>query len=239
MSYTYLQDAGEESSAASFSDITLFAPLKSNPTAAACSCNGSGMACCHDSQSGMTCEPSTGSRGEGELMSSAGDSHARTYPARPKAATDSMEKEADYGQRCAGSLAKFDQNSCSWKTRQCSLWGGLTEYSDTWPRWGIMQHGELLERTAPEHVISGNVSGLLGTPLARMWKNRYWWKRKEPLGNLDELPAMQPEIYGHLAGKQMSLTWLEHHMIMPLGWSDLAPLETGKFQRWLQWHGAC
>jgi hypothetical protein len=76
MSYTYLQDAGDESSAASFSDIILFAPLKSNPTAAACSCNGSGTACCHDSQSGTTCEPSTASLGAGELMSSAEDSLA-------------------------------------------------------------------------------------------------------------------------------------------------------------------
>jgi hypothetical protein len=58
MSYTYLQDAGAESSAESFSDITQFAPLKSSLTAAACSCNGSGTECCHDSPFGMMCEPS-------------------------------------------------------------------------------------------------------------------------------------------------------------------------------------
>jgi len=70
-----------------------------------------------------------------------------------------------------------------------------------------------------------------------MWKNRYWWKRENPLGNLDELPAMQPETYGHLAGEQMSLTWLEHHMIFPLGWTEVKPLAMLKFQEWLRSHG--
>jgi len=56
------------------------------------------------------------------------------------------------------------------------------------------------------------------------------------MGNLDELPATNPEMYGHLAGKQMSLTWLEHHMIFPLGWTDREPLGIHKFQEWQHSH---
>jgi hypothetical protein len=100
-----------------------------------------------------------------------------------------------------------------------------------------MLGGECWERTTLAHDTRGRGCGLLGTPLARMHKNRYWYNRKNPMGNLDELPALTPETYGHLAGKQMSLTWLEHHMIFPLGWTDLRPLETHKFQQWQRSHG--
>jgi hypothetical protein len=39
------------------------------------------------------------------------------------------------------------------------------------------------------------------------------------------------------AGGALNPTWVEWLMGWPLGWTDLKPLEMGKFQQWLQQHG--
>ena len=39
------------------------------------------------------------------------------------------------------------------------------------------------------------------------------------------------------AGGQLNPTWVEWLMGWPLGWTDLRPLEMGKFQQWQQQHG--
>jgi hypothetical protein len=41
------------------------------------------------------------------------------------------------------------------------------------------------------------------------------------------------------AGGQMNPQWVEWLMGWPLGWTDLKPLATAKFQEWRQQHGAC
>ncbi len=40
-------------------------------------------------------------------------------------------------------------------------------------------------------------------------------------------------------GGQLNPTWVEWLMGWPIGWTDLKPLETDKFQEWLQQHGGC
>ena len=40
-------------------------------------------------------------------------------------------------------------------------------------------------------------------------------------------------------GGQLNPTWVEWLMGWPLGWTDLKPLETDKYQQWLQQHGCC
>ena len=45
-----------------------------------------------------------------------------------------------------------------------------------------------------------------------------------------------PEITGVTGGK-LNPTWVEWLMGWPIGWTDLKPLETDKFQQWLQQHG--
>ena len=51
------------------------------------------------------------------------------------------ESEAAYSLRSSGSLAKYDPDSCSWKTCQRSLLGGLEPYLGKWPRWGMTVDG--------------------------------------------------------------------------------------------------
>jgi hypothetical protein len=51
------------------------------------------------------------------------------------------EPTADYGSRWPEPLASFDRDTCSWKTSQYSLAGGLDEFSATWPRSGMIRSG--------------------------------------------------------------------------------------------------
>ncbi len=150
MSYTYLLDAGEESSAESFSDIPVSVLLRLSLTVEKSCSKDSGTKSCQDSQSGMTCEPSTASPGKNSLMSSAVDFPAQILAA-PGLVKESTENKADSGKKWPESFATLDRHSCSWKTRQYSLLGGLEPFLETWPRWGLMQNGECF----PLPMLSG------------------------------------------------------------------------------------
>lgn len=74
-------------------------------------------------------------------------------------AKESKEPSPGSGLSSLGSLAKYDPDSSSWRTPQCSLLGDSDEFSETWPRWGSMRNGECWERTIPAHLTSGTESG--------------------------------------------------------------------------------
>jgi hypothetical protein len=171
MSYTFLQEQGEESSAACFSDIPAFVLSRLSLTAGKSYCNASGTECCQNSQSGMISEHSTGDRGADSLTLCAADSHAKTS-AQPAKAQASTASEADCGERWLGWFAKWDRASCSWKTPQCSLLAGLDEFSGTWPRWGMMRNGVCWELSTPERHTDGSESGFWPTPLSSDWNPR-------------------------------------------------------------------
>ena len=74
------------------------------------------------------------------LISSVEDFRVRTL------ATQESEREltanaADCGQSSIESFASYDPDTSSWRTSQRSLFGGLTEFSETWPRSGMTRNG--------------------------------------------------------------------------------------------------
>lgn len=163
MSYTFLQEQGEEFSAASFLDIPASVLSRLNLTAGESCSSDNAMASCQGSQSGMTCEPSTVNHGGDSLTLCAEGSRARTFP--PRAADqESKESEAAFGGISDGWFAKWDPDSSGWKTRQCSLLAGLDEFSETWPQWGMMQNGVCWERTMWALPIVESASGYWPTP---------------------------------------------------------------------------
>lgn len=93
MSYTYLLESGEESSAECYSDIPAFVPSKSSLSVEKSSCNGNVTESSQNSQSGTTCEHSMGDRGAGKSTASAEASLAKTSPQQVKARV-SAEREA-------------------------------------------------------------------------------------------------------------------------------------------------
>lgn len=148
MSYTYLLDAGEESSAASFSDIPVSVLSKLNLTAERSCSKDSGTGFFPDSQSGMTCEPSMEIHGKEKLTLCVEGSLVKTS-AHQETEQDCKEPKADCGGKWHESFAKFNPQSCSWKIRQLLLFEDLEPSLEIWPKWGLMQNGECWELPMP------------------------------------------------------------------------------------------
>jgi DNA (cytosine-5)-methyltransferase 1 len=111
------------------------------------------------SRFGMTYKPLTETRGEELLTLYLAAFHAPTFPQQEKE-QELMEKPLECGEKWRGSFTKYDQDSCSWKTHQCSLLGDLDEFLETWPQWGLMRDGECWEQRTLEQSIKGTGFGL-------------------------------------------------------------------------------
>jgi len=72
-----------------------------------------------------------------------------------------MEKLLECGEKWRGSFTKYDQDSCSWKTHQCSLLGDLDEFLETWPQWGLMRGGECWEQQTLAQTTRGTGFGFV------------------------------------------------------------------------------
>ena len=112
------------------------------------------------SQSGMMFKPLTETLGKELLMSFLGDFHARTLAQQEKA-QESKANEAECGKKWQGSFAKYDPNMFMWKTPQCSFIEDSVWFLDSWPRWGLMRHGECWEHQTLELNITEREYGLL------------------------------------------------------------------------------
>ena len=148
MSYTYLLEQGEESSAASFSDIPQCVLSRLNLIARKSCCKGSGMESFQSSQSGMMSPPSTELRGEGKSMSSAEDSRAKTSQARGGGAGIEGERSGLWSEmaRIIGEIRPkfaFMENSPMLTLRGLGrVLGDLSELGYD-ARWGVLGAGNV------------------------------------------------------------------------------------------------
>jgi hypothetical protein len=110
------------------------------------------------SRFGMTYKPLTEDRGEELLMSYREGFHVRTSLPQEKE-QGLTESEAECGEKWRGWLAKYDPNSCSWRTAQCSLLEDLNECLETLPRSGMTRDGLLWELPMLAHHTSETESG--------------------------------------------------------------------------------
>jgi hypothetical protein len=192
------------------------------------------------SRFGMTFKPLTEDRGEELLMSYLAGFPARTYQPQEKA-QGSTESGQECGVKWHGSFARFDPATSSWKTHQCSLLGGLDEFSETWPQWGLMRDGECWEQTPLGLVTIEKEFGYWPTPTATDWKATGKLETLKRQGDKNGAGHQNRPQY-HYARKfnmKMPLAAQEILMMWPLGWTDLKPLETDKFRLWQQQHGDC
>jgi hypothetical protein len=197
-------------------------------------------------------------------------SYLEAFPAKTSAlqdeAPDLKESNQECGNRWRGSLAKYDPDTHSLKTAQCSLFGDLTEFCVTLPRWGTMRSGGLYPLPIAVRPISGKGYGLWPTPrscsamAATITPESAWNQDRFP--NLEtvvgrrtwptptahnaketnapsEAMRNEPTLASRVGG-HLNPTWVEWLMGWPLGWTDLKPLEMDKFQSWLRAHlGGC
>ena len=191
------------------------------------------------SRFGMTFGPLTDDLGEAVLMWFLAGFPARTS-APPAKVPGLPGSEAACGKRWPGSLARYDHNSLSWKTCQLSLFGGLTEFSGTWPRWGMMRGGVCWEQTPLVPPSTENGCGYWHTPTTRDAKGQSGkgnrTRRGKPgkphIANLcDQLVDVgRQDLVRSVTFRQWLMGW-------PEGWTSYMPLATDKFRRWQQQHG--
>lgn len=164
MSYTFLLEQGEESSAECFSGIPASVLSKSTRTAVAYYSSDSGTGSCLDSPSGTTSGPLTELLGKDASTWSQADSLAPTSP-QPEKELESKASNPACGVKWHELSVKYDRDTHTWKTHRCLFDEVLPSYSLTLPKWGSMRHGVLFRRQTPVLHISENGSGYWPTPL--------------------------------------------------------------------------
>jgi hypothetical protein len=231
MSWLFSQALVEAFSAGTSLDGEPCAQLNVMPTPHKFWCNGKTMEPSDLSRFGLTLRVLTEGRGLAVLTW-----FRAAFPARGLVQLDleldSPTSEAGSGEKCAGSLAKFDRATSTWKTAHCSLLGDSGSSSVTWPRWGSMRNGECWERAKPVRHISASASGSsLPTPSGcRSGKNHV-------IGRMDEWGGSSNPWRGTEIGKTSSPAFEEWVMGWPEQWTALMPLGMDRFQQWQQQHG--
>jgi hypothetical protein len=210
MSWHYLRELEGESLEDICSGGEQLQPLKSKITHAEFYCNGKLMDSYLDSLSGTTLKHSMGSLGQEKSMSSQEVSHAKICLQQEKE-QDLMGNDQDSGEKWQGSFAKYDPNTHSLRTHQCSLFEDSTEYCATLPRWGSMRTGECWELPMLEQNTNGTEFGLWPTPTTPSGGGNCGGSGayKNALKNGTHIPhSINPNLYEWLMG-------------FPIGWTDL------------------
>jgi hypothetical protein len=159
MSWLFSQVLVEEYLGENFLDGEQSAPLSGNPTPQAYCAPDKMTVFSRLSRFGMTFKPLTENLGQELLTLYLAGFHAKTL-AQLEKAQELMENEVGCGEKWHASFVKYDPDSCSWKTHQCSLLGDLDEFLETWPQWGLMRNGECWEQRTLEQTIRGTGYGL-------------------------------------------------------------------------------
>jgi hypothetical protein len=175
--FTCSQGREGESSPTSSLGTSPSPPSKSKHIPEGCCSSGKLTDAYLDSLFGTTCkhsEPTTPiapSSSDGPRLYRTTSQSAEDSPARTSAPQgeeqESLGSDPGFGPSLLGSFASFDPASCSWKTAQCSLFGGLESFLETWPRWGTMRSGVCWERTTSVPRTSGTGSGFWPTPASQ------------------------------------------------------------------------
>ena len=191
MSWHFSQALVAEYLAANSSGGARFAPSSGTPTPLLFCAPDRMTAFSRLSRFGLTFRPLTADLGADVLTWFLAAFPARTsaQPAREKESTASG---LECGDTWLGSLAKYDRDSSSWKTPQCSFLEGLDEFLETWPRWGMMRGGVCWALSIPAHLTSESESGSWPTPRANDGEKRGNFDLTNPRNGLAAAAKLWP-----------------------------------------------
>lgn len=238
MSWLFSQALVEEFSAATCLDGEQCAQLNVMPTARPFWLKGKTMDASNLSRFGLTLKVLTEDHGKELLTWFLAASPAPTLPYAGMAPAWTA-KTAGYGWSSGASSMKYDPEERLWRTRQCSLLGGLAEFSETWPSWGSMHDGECSVHTTPVWVTCGNVSGLLPTPTASDEKGSVTPDTARKRAAKSSRGVRLPEYLtrkGLLPGGRHNPEFSEWLMGWPVQWTAIERLGMDKFREWQQQH---
>lgn len=177
------------------------------------------------SRFGMMCAPLMDSPGPEMWTLSRVGSLVRTSRVLGTA-LGSQEKRVGCGRKWPESLARFDQDSCSWKTSQTYLFEDSGPSLGIFPAWGSMRNGECWARIRWELGIVARGPGLLLPTLIGSDSKQVAQHHGQNLS-----------LTGVLGGR-VNPTWGEWHMGFPIGWTDCESLAWPKYQKWLDAHSS-
>jgi hypothetical protein len=242
MSWLYSRALVEEYLGENSLDGEQSAPLNGKPTQQAYCAPDKMTGFLRLSRFGMTYKPLMENLGEELLMSYLAGFHAKTL-AQQEEAQELMENDQECGEKWHASFTKYDLDSSLWRTHQSLLLGGLDEFSETWPQWGLMRDGECWEQRMLEQSIRGTEFGSLEkipTPTASDHKRtpmkKSYADRPKTLGVPDDLAKWAVRKSGLDHARLEPVLW-EWAMGWPEGWTDLKPLEMDKSHCAPQQHG--
>ena len=181
-------------------------------------------------------------------------------------ATGWMASDPVYGGRCCALLGRFALPMFSVKILRRYEQVDWQKLSKDLPRSAMLHDGCLWELIVSDCITNASGFGsMLPTPTARDWKDTFGMgtERKDGKTRLDRLPML---LFSLVRSAGLSLKMLkaltdaktvslkdlaqvtisgpdycpelaEWAMGWPIGWTELKPLETDKFQQWLLSHG--
>lgn len=165
MSYIFSQALVAEFSGGKSWDTEPSVQLSGSPTPNLSLWHDKTMELSRLSRFGMTCNLLTESLGADVLTWWLAGFPVKTS-ALPEKAQESLESDLGCGPTWRASLAKFDPDSCSWKTVQLSLLGDSELSSVIWPRSGMTADGQCWELPMLGRRTRGIGCGYWQTPLA-------------------------------------------------------------------------
>lgn len=171
------------------------------------------------SQFGTTYEPSTAQLGEDVLTWYLAGFPVKPIPRRLKAAL----RRTTYGRKCGESWQRQLPGTYLLRTLQE---GPSTPRPMTSKRWVTRPTALPLPRNTWVRIICGNDIGYVHTPTT---KANYLAKSMQKWESCRNFTV----VFGRIS--PVIHEWL---MGWPIGWSELKPLEMGKFLSWLLQHGA-
>jgi len=250
MSWLFSQALVAEYSAANSSDGEQSAPLSGSHTQQAYCAPDKMTGFSKLSRYGMTYKPLTESRGKELLMSYLEGFHAKTSAQQGKA-QELTENAAGCGEKWHASFARYDPDTSLWRTAQCSLLGGLDEFSETWPQWGLMRDGECWEQRTLEQIIRGTESGLsekLPTPQATDHRSKPTsasWKAKGGMNYSLANPEIQKKwptpVKSDYAGRRPSKGWKGDSDLPSVVWTETGGKQNPEMSpaslnaTWVEW----
>ena len=162
-----------------------------------------------------------------ESMSSQADSPAKTSQSQETKQEYKTERAAAYGQSAPVLLGSFDPDTPSLKTSQTCLMEsgelGLSEFSGTFPRSGMMRSGTVYQLPMLVPGTDGTESGLLPTPVASACKGAI---RNRFFGS----PTYRGNLQEYLRGSQGDPAYINPRLLelimgYPESWTELDALE--------------
>lgn len=244
---TYSQGLGVAFFVTSSSATNLLPPLNGTPTPAQ-SCesdemtDGSQGCKCTREMFGCSIHPNTPEK----WIASMRGSLARILAQQEKAQAWAREQDRGFTEKFCESLTYYDHHTFSWKMFQQSLITECGQFSEIWPRAGMMLDGVVFGHPMSGLRITEIAGGALPTPTASDWKRVptkiHYATKPQREGTPDDLAKYATRFcykrYGWESTRLLPVM-SEWMMGFPIEWTGLKRLVMPKFRSKRRQPGAC